>query len=417
MKQVSNAYKQAMTKMIRDHSYMVVSIGIISAEAQTGAKVISVTSHASDNTHLFTDSVVTNTYATLEENVFKADGSLVFMPEDTEYPQLIDGVSALGRDVLSPIIIGFDNPYNIKGLTIDFGEYYPTEYTITTNNGTPITYQGTSNIHEDTVSRDNVTSITITPISFVNGNNKRLRINAMKMGIGLVFQNEDIESANFTDSASFISEELPQINFNVTCFDKNKRFNVDDSSSFVNYLAIGQEIITTMGLELEDGTIEWVKMPLTYLSTWSSDSNKIAFQSMDKFAFLTQKYTEGNTIHSRTLYDDAIAVLTFAGLEPDEYEVDRYLRTITITNPMPEVSVAECLQLIANAGRCSLRQDLDGRIVLSANFENILEPIDVEVESNTHTTWSKQYYSWFKCNVRRFDARLFTNKRKYIFPS
>ena len=218
--------------------------------------------------------------------------------------------------------------------------------------------------------------------------NKRLRIESMLMGIGIVFQNEDIESASFTDSKSFISEELPQIDFNVTCFDKNKRFRVDDRNSFINYLETGQEISVSMGMELEDGTIEWLNMPLTYLSTWASNNNKIAFTSTDRFALLTGKYTIGNTIHSRTLYAEAESVLQDAGLQPDEYEISDILRTITIINPMPEVSHAEALQLIANAGRCILEQGVNGEIKFTPNFENILEPNDIEVNSESHTFWS-----------------------------
>ena len=387
MKRTSNAYKQAMNKKIRDHSYMMVTIGIVSNEAQATARITSPMAYFSDNSKVFSDSEITYTYATLEENVFKVDGSMKFAPESM-YAQLLNGVGAVSEDIGNSITVEFDNSYNIKGLTIDFGEYYPTEFTLSVNGGEAITYQNDSETYINNINYNGVNSFTITPLSFVNGDNKRLRINTMLMGVGLVFQNDDIETANFTDSASFISEELPQINFNVTCFDKNKRFNVDDNNSFINYLEIGQEITTSLGIELEDGTIEWVKMPVTFLSTWSSNSDKIAFQAVDKFAFLTQKYSDGNTIHTRTLYDDAIAVLTYAGLDPDDYDVDRYLRTITVSNPMPEVSVAECLQLIANAGRCSLRQDNDGRIVLNANFENIIEPTEMDILSFTHAWWS-----------------------------
>lgn len=388
MKNVSSKYKKEMQKKLRNRSYMMVTVGIISNEAQLSAKVLDGTSYFSDNQTLFKDRAIEHTYATLEENVFKLDGSMIFPPMNTGYQQLVNETACLSENVGEGITVNFDNYYDIKGLTIRFGEYYPTQFTITTSDNVVRTYENGSNTFTTDISLNHTDRITITPLSFVNGDNKRLRIESMLMGIGIVFQNEDIESASFNDTKSFISEELPQMDFNVVCFDKNKRFRVDDRNSFINYLETGQEISVSMGMELEDGTIEWLNMPLTYLSTWASNNNKVAFTSTDRFAFLTGKYIIGNTIHSRTLYAEAESVLQDAGLQPDEYDISDILRTITITNPMPEVTHAEALQLIANAGRCILEQGEHGEIKFTPNFENILEPNDIEVSSESHTYWS-----------------------------
>ena len=389
MKRVSNAYKQAMNKRIRDHSYMMVSIGVISSEAQSTAVITSESNYLSNNIQLFKSEEVTNQYATFEQNVFKLDGSMIFPPENNEYTQLASGIGFLSEDIGGGVTIEFDKPYDIKGLTINFGEFYPTRFSVSLNGGEAQVFDNDTETFTNEVSYNDALSFTITPISFINGNQKRLRINSMLMGVGLLFQNEDIEVANFSDSASFISEELPQLDFSITCFDRFKKFNVDDSNSFINYLEVGQEILTSMGMELEDGSVEWIQLPITYLSTWSSNSDKVAFTSVDRFAFLTSKYEKGaNKLESRTLYDDAISVLRDAGLKPDEYFVDKYLQNITVVNPLPVVSHAECLQLIANAGRCLLKQDADGKITLLANFENIIEPENIEVTAENNAPWS-----------------------------
>lgn len=388
MQRVSKAYKQAMNKMIRDHSYMAVTVGIISSEAQSTATIISDMSYISDNKNLFKEIDVTNTYGTLEENLFKVDGSMIFPPENTGYQQLTSNIGAVSESILGGIKIEFEKAYDIKGVTINFGENYPTSFNIVLNDTTTFTY---SNDAEKFVSEDSYNktkTMTITPLAYENGNNKRLRINSILMGVGLVFQNEDIESASFSDSTSFISEELPQIDFSITCFDRYKRFNVDDSNSFINYLEIGQEILVSIGMELEDGATEWLTLPVTYLSVWSSDSMRVSFTSVDKFAFLTERYEDGNAIRTRTLYDDAIDVLTAAGLEADEYLVTDYLKTIEVTNPLPVSTQAECLQLIANAGRCVLKQDAEGRITINPNFENITEPDEMEIVTTTQAAWS-----------------------------
>jgi hypothetical protein len=76
-------------------------------------------------------------------------------------------------------------------------------------------------------------------------------------------------------------------------------------------------------------------------------------------------------------------------LEPDEYSVDECLKDIAIVNPLPEASYAECLQLIANAGRCKLFQNRSGLICIQANFENVINPDDYTLSSSGTAAWSK----------------------------
>lgn len=389
MKRVSNAYKQAMAKKIRDHAYMVVSVGVISNEAQYSAKVTSDTLYISDNNDLFKDREITHTYATLENNVFKANGSQIFVPESTVIYQLASIVACVSENVMGNITVQFNNSYDIKGITLDFGEFYPTEFNIIVNGDTTFNYSNSNEIFTSEDNYDSANTITIQPIHFVNGDNKRLRIESMLMGIGIIFDNSTIESATLVDTTSFISENLPQLDFTVICFDVDKKFNVDDTNSFINYLEAGQAINSTLGVELADGSIEWVEMPITYITEWSSNNTKVTFNTCDRIALFTTKYENGNYIHTRTLYDDALAIFTFLGLEPDEYYIDDVLRNVTVTNPLPLVSCAECLQLIANAGRCALKQDNNGRVVFIPNFENIVDPTDLTVETDSQASWSK----------------------------
>lgn len=389
MKEVSNAYKLAMAQHYRQHAYMVVSIGIISNEAQESAKIISDMSYLSNNTNLFRGRDVTQKYVTFEENVFKSDGSMIFPPENNEYFQLASIVTALSNDVLGSISVQFDSAYDLKGLTIGFGEYYPTSFTVTINNSDVYTYSNEAETFETTDNYDAVNIITITPLTFVNGDNKRLRIESMKMGVGIVFTTNDIEKYSITDSNSFISEELPQIDTKIVCFDKNKQFNVDDENSFIQYLQTGQELNTTMGIELADGSIEWVQMPRSYLTQWSSDTKKISLSGSDRFTVhLTDEYSAGNYIHERTAYAEAESIFSDAGFEADEYSIDSVLLNVTLNNPMPVVSHGEALQLLANACRCALKQDLSGRIAIVPNFENIVDPSDLEVTTDSQAEWS-----------------------------
>ena len=55
---------------------------------------------------------------------------------------------------------------------------------------------------------------------------------------------------------------------------------------------------------------------------------------------------------------------------------------------MPKASHKECLQLLCNATRCILFQDEYGKIIIKANFANVIDPDDMEVTTNGNAWWS-----------------------------
>ena len=69
-----------------------------------------------------------------------------------------------------------------------------------------------------------------------------------------------------------------------------------------------------------------------------------------------------------SLYDLAVDVFTDAHIEETDYFIDPYLKNEIVYNPMPVVSHREALQIIANAGRCTLSIDRDEKIHIQSSF-------------------------------------------------
>lgn len=390
MKRASANYSIAMNKQFRDRAYAIIILGLINKDAQNEAEVTSQVHYLSDSTNVFEQNWDSySQYATMEQNVFKADGSQYFAPYESQPDIIQRNVCVLTPGLKGSLTFSFDTPKDIVGFSINFTEFYPTEFRLTTDNGIDTTYKNDSAEWFCNDEFNGVKTVTITPISFVNGDNKRMRIKTITMGVGVMATNHEIENLSLDDEVSFTSEELPSITGTLNCVDYSDSFNVDNPNSYLPYLQTGQQISSWIGQTLADGSIEYIKMPILYLTSWSSNNGRVSFTGKDRLSMLTKTYSLGNTIHSRTLYDEAVSVFTDAGLEPDEYAIDDSLRDITIVNPMPERTHAQCLQLIANASRCILRQTADGVIKLVANFENIIDPSELNVVSNTHAAWSK----------------------------
>lgn len=375
MQYVSTEYRKAMKQLNRNKSYMKISLGLINHAAQNSAQV-----QAGDFTY-FSDikkpvstEKVGQVYATCERNFSKVDGSMHFLPRHgsgkTYYNAGIVTDGLCGRENTPVVIIRFntEDPLDIKGLTLEFGDAYPVRFSVETDEGT-IEYGNAGNTFQTEDTFNNTTYMKITAIEMVNGMG-RLRIHNILFGIGLTFDDEKIVSAEMRSSLSPISESLPRIDFSVTIENMDRYYNVDNEDSAINYMETGQKMEVDFGYALNDGSVEWVKGGTLFLQEWSSDDKKAKFGAVDIFEYMQDEYKRGEYRPGGiTLYDLAADVFEDAQMRPEQYWIDPYLKKVVVFNPLPVVKHKECLQLIANAGRCVVMQNRDGIIMLKASFE------------------------------------------------
>lgn len=387
MKKVSNEYKKAMNQIIREQAYISVVLAEVNGIAQNDARFLTEGAYFSDtNTPFNTNEQVV--YATFEENFTLADGKSKILPREGSGNVLDNGYTS--ENILGSVTIQFGNTYSIKGLTINFGSGYPTKFRITTDinsEGTVYTNDSEEFVTTDTIG--DISSLTITPITMVGGN-QRLRIKRIIMGVGLSYNNEVVESADLSEEISDISEDIPDTQLKVSVLDMENKYNVNNTDSFIDYLTTGQLVTVSFGVALdEDSTeIEWLQTQTLYLSDWSAKNGKFTFSATNIFAQQNDTYTLGNRIYTRTAYDEAVSIFTDLGLEPDDYTIDNYLKSIELTNPMPEDTHANCLLLLCNACRCIFFQDGDGVIHIQGNFALNLEPEDITLTTVGETAYS-----------------------------
>lgn len=391
MKQVSNAYKNAMNNLLRERGFISVTLSEINGIAQNDCYSVSGGAIWSNNTTPLVDEPSGIEYATFEENFCKADGKHLIMSRNRGEIREVGYCSAdiIGNEEAS-YIIRFGNTYTIKGLTINFGEAYPTSLIIKTNintNGTTYTNDSPEFVTEDTFG--DINSITIIPLVMVGGE-QRFRVKRVLMGVGLSYSNEEISEANLTEEVSSISADLPNTSFSVKVLDPENKYNVNNKDSFIDYLITGQKVTVSYGMMVDAATeqIEWIKAQTLLLSDWSAKDGEFSFSATDLLSSSDATYTLGNRIHGRTAYMQAESILQDLGLTADMYDIDDYLRSITLLNPMPEDTHANCLLLLCNACRCIMYQDENGIIKIKTNFALNLEPKDIRLSVSGVTTWS-----------------------------
>lgn len=387
MQLVSKEYKEAMQLPFRNRAYIRVSIGVVNSDAQNNAVLDEETelTYYSDGKKPFDGYAVTKPYATAEQNFSKVDGSMYFLPKETDgYSFYNNGI--VTNDILGSVYISFGGlvGLDIKGLTIDFGECYPTQFTIQSDSGTK-SYENDKRLFTTEDAFDGSSYFIITPITMLGGQD-RMRIYQMIFGIANTFSNDKVINCSLKDYVSPISETIPSMDVSLTVDNQDLYYSPDNPESAIAYMEIGQEVKVAFGYDVSgNGDIEWLPETTSYLNTWSSDDVQAKFTATDRFYQLTDTYYKGLYRESGiTLYDLAMDVLNDAGIEDErEFYLDPYLKRITVYNPLPPVKHSEALQVIANAGRCALYEDRANKIHLKASFVP-----DMQVAVNNKTDYS-----------------------------
>ena len=373
MQQVSKAYKESMKSPLRERAYIMLSFGLVNQEAQAKANVEQGDfAYYSNTSNIFDGKTDAVTYATLEENFTRVDGSMFFLPRQNNSHAYVD-TGIISDKLISQEIFELTINLNVpatdfKGITINFGENYPLDFDIVGSSGQVIEFrnneQATFTTEEVLV---NTTSIKLVVYNMKNPQS-RLRIYSIRFGYGLVYYNNDVMSSSLESYVSPIGADVPQIDFTVQLKNYDHYFNVDNPKSAINFLETGQEMEIHYGYQLPNSDkIEWVKGNRLLCSEWESDDYTATIRCQDIFRNMDSEFHKGTyTAEGRSYYDLAIEVLRDAGLT--DFYLDPQLKELYTKNPLPRVKHKEALQIIANACRCVLSQTRNGTIQIKSSF-------------------------------------------------
>lgn len=386
MQTVSAAWKAEQLKsMIDAEAFVEITLEVADPLAQSNAT-------ASDNGHeafskvgnvvIETDEAVPK-YATLEQNIWILDNSLDIVGEpygESGYiGNVLSDASSLNYPTSSDgayptVTISFSQVFAnlIPGISIAWSPTYnewAESFRITAYNGSTVVAQKlvennsavNSNIAVDI---QNYNRITIEIIKWSLPNH-RPRIENILVGIKRVYDKNELMSYSHSQFVDPMSAELPKNEITFELLNLDGEYNLENPEGTVKYLIERQEIKVRYGYQLESG-MEWINGGRFVLSEWETPQNGITatFVARDLLEYMTDKYT-GTT--SGTLYDIATAALTQAGLPLADdgtvrWVLDSSLSSITAPSGVTvDNSIAEVLQLIANAACCVMYQDRKGR--------------------------------------------------------
>ena len=432
MQTVSENWKNAHKRTILNESFVEVSLDIADPEAlaaassqDNGAVYISDSSKVTDG--------VDNTptpYCTLEQNLWCLDGNRKAIPEsnfgDSSYVgDVLSDDTCLFRAKLPVITIDFSKVFDIliPGVTITwsptYGEWADTFVVIAYNGDTVVA-------EKEVVGNKSVKSIVFTDIIGYDRieiiikkwclPNHRARVEEIFVGLNKVYGKADLFDYSHSQSVDPVSTSLPKFEIKFSINNVNGEYNPHNAKGLDKYLMERQEIKSRYGLKMDDGSVEWINGGTFYLSEWYAKQNGMTadFTARDLLEFMSATYHDNVTsIAQRSLYDLALTLLQYADLPlnsegTERWVIDDSLKTIYTYAPLPEDTIANCLQLIANASECVLYQDRNGTLhiePLKGSDTDISHDTDYRIDS--FNSYSKSEITLSK-PIKQVNVKVYT---------
>lgn len=417
MQQVSDAYKESMKSTLREQAYIRVSFGLFNQEAQANSTVSDGDyAYFSNADNLFVNHSYEPTYATLEENFMRVDGSMRFLSANWAYDSCLVSEKLVSEAPCTVVIQMNSGVIDFKGMTIDFGDNYPVDFDVKTDSGQTLEVRGNSD--SQWITDEAFLGATTVAMTFTAMKNpkSRLRIYSIMFGFGMKFDNATIISANQSSYTSLISEALPQIDFSVQLENYNHAFNLDNPTSVINYLESGQPVKVEYGYKSPGANeIEWIPGGVFECAEWEVNDTSATIKCQDTLRNLAGDYYKGKVSdvdRVATLYSMANEVLQFAGV--DDYYIDDSLKNVGSYLPVPRVSCREALQIIANAACSVIEYDRNGHIKIGPLSNDVIDFTmeKADMLSSPKTVKQEQikdiYVSWFTYGYEKTDSVLFT---------
>ena len=424
MQTVSEHWKNAHKQTLLNESFVEVSLDIADPDALADAS-------SQDNGAVYisdTSEIVSEVdknivpYCTLEQNLWVLDGGRKAIPESAygESGYVGDALSddkCVFSDKTPTITINFTKVFDslIPGVTITWSPAYgefADNFVVTAYNGNTIVAE------KEVMGNRSVKSLVM--VDIVNYDRiviqikkwclpyHRARVEEVFVGMNKVYSKSELFDYTHTQSVDPVSTSLPKTEIKFSIDNVDGDYNPYNEQGMAKYLMSRQEVKARYGLKMNDGTIEWIKGGTFYLSEWYAKQNGLSadFTARDLLEFMSVIYEDNHDLTSRTLYDLADRILRTADLPLNsdgsvKWIIDESLKSISTTAPLPRDTLANCLQVIANAGECVLYQDRNGTLHI--------EPLKFEVSDyviNSFNSYSKSEITLSK-SIKQVNVKLY----------
>lgn len=327
--------------------------------------------------------------ATWEPNRFKLDGSFYIPDEVIENNGNIGWCSKNLCDetgVFIPseeLIFEFEQSHSIIGVTITFdtvNNEYATDFIIRA-------YSDNNLINEVIVENNTEVqavimgqfllfdklSITINKWAIPY---RRARVAEVDFGIVRVFEGKELMRMDLTEEIDLLSLNVPSSEFRFVVENLDRKFDIPNVEGYYKYLQEKQQVIPELGIELENGSTEYIKLGVFYLNDWRSNEEPLSasFVARNVIDVMNEyDYENLNPKSNCTLYQLASEIFEICDIT--DYEIDPVLHEIETKGLVEKRTCRNVLQMIALAGMCNVYVNRQGTLIIKRVSDNEI-PVD-----------------------------------------
>lgn len=346
-------------------------------------------------------------YATLEDNLYLLDGSMVLPKKETTYvfyknfnldywtkpidelgyisdaynlaEYEIDGTT-YDKNFLE---FSFPTAYDFNGLQITWSELlneYATEFDIEYTNDLDVTETinvvGNEKVKVSVSNEfENIVKIKII-VKQWNVNSRRMRFEQIEIGTYVYYNNVDIKDLTITNESNPFAIQLPSNQVRFTIVDKEDKFNPDNPDGSYKYLTLNSPIDVTIKEKVFDETTGvWEELDVVmgkyFLSDWddSTEGMLYTFTGKDVLGLIdSRKYYKGQYysagISAKDLIEDVIDDANLPSTAVNMFDIDSSLETKLVYEALPVLTHRQCIQMIANSMSCTIKMKRDGTIYI-----------------------------------------------------
>ena len=219
-----------------------------------------------------------------------------------------------------------------------------------------------------------------------------------------------------------ISYGITSNTLNVTIYNKDRKF---DLGHLKDYLLLDRTVIPYIGIENEQGEVEYQQLGVYYSDEWSvpQEGQWVKLKCLDRLMKF-QKMTYIGYPFSENVSLKAIAedILKSAGLSQNKYEIDEKLGEMIVPYAfLGKKSVWDALQDVCNAGLCRVYLTRDN--VVKISVENLeVENNGMEIKPNRIFSYEMQtrktdFSNHIEVNYSDINASLTESTRQIVYSN
>jgi hypothetical protein len=219
---------------------------------------------------------------------------------------------------------------------------------------------------------------------------RRARILEVDFGIVKIYTDDNLIRLNLVEDLDLTSGQIPSAEFRFEVDNADRAFNILNPTGFYKYLQERQSIYASVGIEHDDGSVNFIPLGEYFLADWTSNEGALTATFTARTILDIMASYPYENIDAREISLKQLAEEVFAICKVTSYEVDSSLESVMTNGLVKRTDCKTVLQMIAIAG-CSniittrtgviklVKADTIGDAQDSITFDNVYNEPQIEL--------------------------------------